>query len=80
MPNLNMGDYKGWTGLSPPATYPSTVGNEANKGSLYPRLYVYAIYYYSSVDQGYSIFIRSPLLEYLPWGQTMNPQANRNIA
>jgi hypothetical protein len=26
-----MGDYEGWTGLSPPAAYPSTVGHEANK-------------------------------------------------
>jgi hypothetical protein len=24
----NMGDYKGWTGLSPPAAYPSTVERE----------------------------------------------------
>jgi hypothetical protein len=32
-PNLNMGDYNGWTWLSPPATYPSTVGHEANEGS-----------------------------------------------
>ena len=30
----NMGDYKGWTGLSPPATYPPTMGHEANEGSL----------------------------------------------
>jgi hypothetical protein len=30
----NMGDYKGWIGLSPPAAYPLTGGYEANKGSL----------------------------------------------
>ena len=30
----DVGDYKGRTGLSPPAAYPSTVGHEANKGSL----------------------------------------------
>ena len=30
----NVGDYKGRIGLSPPTAYPSTVGNEANKGSL----------------------------------------------
>jgi hypothetical protein len=28
------GDYKGWTGLSPPAAYPSTMGNKANKGNF----------------------------------------------
>ena len=49
MPNLNMGDYKGWTGLSPPTTYPSTMGNEANEGSFKPRHHIYAIDYYSSV-------------------------------
>jgi hypothetical protein len=27
-------EYKGWIGLSPPAAYPLTIGNEANKGSL----------------------------------------------
>ena len=32
--NLNVGDYKGRTGLSPPTANPSTVGNEANEGSL----------------------------------------------
>ena len=32
--NLNAGDYKGWTGLSPPTSYPSTMGHEANEGSL----------------------------------------------
>jgi hypothetical protein len=30
----NVGDYKGWIGLSPPATYPSAVGHEANEGNL----------------------------------------------
>jgi hypothetical protein len=76
----NMGDYKGWTGLSPPAAYSSTVEYEANEGSLLPRHHVYAIDYYSSVDQGYFIFIRSPLLEYPPQGQTMNPQISKSIA
>ena len=33
-PYLNMGDYKGRTGLSPLAAYPSTMGHEANEGSL----------------------------------------------
>ena len=33
-PYPNMGDYKGRTGLSPPAAYPSTVEYEANEGSL----------------------------------------------
>ena len=47
--NPNMGDYKGRTGLSPPAAYPSTVGNEANKGNFELRHRVYAIGYYSSV-------------------------------
>jgi hypothetical protein len=30
----DVGDYKGWTGLSPPVVYPSTMEYEANKGSL----------------------------------------------
>ena len=34
MPYPDVGDYKGRTGLSPPATYPSTVEYEANEGSL----------------------------------------------
>ena len=33
-PYPSVGDYKGRIGLSPPAAYPSTVGYEANKGSL----------------------------------------------
>ena len=48
-----MGDYEGWIGLSPPAVYPRTMEYEANEGSLKPRHHVYAIDYYSSVDQGY---------------------------
>jgi hypothetical protein len=51
--NLNMEDYKRWIGLSPPAAYPSTVGHEANEGSLQPRHHVYAIDYYSCVVHGY---------------------------
>ena len=31
MPYLNVGDYKGWIGLSPPIAYPSTMGHEANE-------------------------------------------------
>jgi hypothetical protein len=31
MSNPNMEDYKGQTGLSPPAAYPSTMGNEENE-------------------------------------------------
>ena len=52
-PKPNMGGYIGRTGLSPPAAYPSTVGNEANGCILQPRHHVYAIDYYSSVDHGY---------------------------
>ena len=48
---LDVGDYEGRTGLSAPTIYPSTVGNEANEGSLKPRHHVYAIDYYSSVGQ-----------------------------
>jgi hypothetical protein len=33
-PYPNVGDYRGRTGLSPPAAYPSTMGYEANEGSL----------------------------------------------
>ena len=43
-----MGDYKGQTGLSPLAVYPSNVEYVANEGSLKPRHHVYAIDYYSS--------------------------------
>jgi hypothetical protein len=50
---LDVGDFEGWTGLSPPAACPSTVEYEANEGSLYPRHHIYAIDYYSSVEQGY---------------------------
>ena len=34
MPYPNMGDYEGWTGLSPPAAYPTTMEYKANEGSL----------------------------------------------
>ena len=44
----NVEDYEGWTGLSPPAAYPSTVEYKANECSLYPRHQAYAIDYYSS--------------------------------
>ena len=33
-PYLDVGDYEGWIGLSPPVAYPSTVEYEANEGSL----------------------------------------------
>ena len=33
-PYPNVGDYKGRTGLSPPAAYPSTGGYEANEGNF----------------------------------------------
>ena len=49
MSNLDMAEYKGWIGLSPPAAYPSTVEHEANEGSLQSRQHVYTIDYYSSV-------------------------------
>jgi hypothetical protein len=31
-PYSDVGDYKGWIGLSPPIAYPSTEGYEANEG------------------------------------------------
>ena len=31
MSNPDVGEYEGWTGLSPPAAYPSIMGNEANE-------------------------------------------------
>ena len=52
-PYLDVGDYKGRIGLSLSTAYPSTVEYEANEGSLEPRHHVYAIDYYSSIDQGY---------------------------
>ena len=51
-PYPNVGDYKGWIGLSPPAAYPSTMEYETNEGSLQPRYHVYTIDYYSSAEQG----------------------------
>jgi hypothetical protein len=33
MPYPNVGDYKGQIGLSPPVTYPSIGGYEANEGT-----------------------------------------------
>ena len=33
-PYPNMGDYKGWTRLSPPTAYASTMGYEANEGNM----------------------------------------------
>jgi hypothetical protein len=55
-PYPDMGDYEGWTRLSPPAAYPSTVRHEANEGSCQPRHHVYAIDYYFSVC---SVFVRA---------------------
>jgi hypothetical protein len=34
MSYLDMGDYEGRIGLSPPTAYPTTMEYEANKGSL----------------------------------------------
>ena len=48
-PYLDVGDYKGRTGLSPPTVYPSIVEYEANEGNLQPRHHVYAIDYSSIV-------------------------------
>jgi hypothetical protein len=33
----NVGDYKGWTGLSPPSAYPSTGGTVISEGSRVRR-------------------------------------------
>jgi hypothetical protein len=55
---LDVGDYEGWTGLSPPAAYPSTMEYEENEGNLQSRHHVYAIDYYSSVRR-LSLFIRA---------------------
>ena len=30
----DVGDYKGWTGLSPPAAYPTTMGDKANEDNF----------------------------------------------
>ena len=49
--NPNMGNYEGRIGLSPLATYPSTMGNEANDGDFSLRHHIYAIGHYSSVGQ-----------------------------
>jgi len=50
-PNLNVGDYEGWTGLSPPAAYPDRLwGRDAINSNLWPRHHAYASDYYSSPD------------------------------
>ena len=49
MSNLDVGEYEGQTELSPPTTYPSTMGNKVNEDSFYPRHHVYTIDYYSRV-------------------------------
>jgi len=50
-PNPHVGDYKGRTGLSPPAAYPDRPWRRyANNGNLQPRHHVYASDYYSSPD------------------------------
>jgi hypothetical protein len=47
-----VGDYKGQTGLSPPAAYPDRPWERvANKGNLKARHHVYAIDYCFSPDQ-----------------------------
>ena len=60
MLNLDMGEYKGQTGLSPPTAYPSTVGNKVNEDSSYPRQHVYTIGYYSSVHARVIRLYQSP--------------------
>jgi hypothetical protein len=75
----HVGDYKGWTGLSPPVAYPLTMGHEANEGSLKPRHHVYAIDYYSSMIWFIHLY-QGPLLDHSPWGRTMNPQTSKSIA
>jgi hypothetical protein len=57
----------------------NTVGLTANKGNLEHKHHVYAVDYYSSVAQGYSISTRGPLLQYPLQERTINPQTNNNI-
>jgi hypothetical protein len=78
-PYPNVGDYEGWTRLSPPAAKPSTGGYKANEGSRQPRHHVYAIDYCSSVRRVIRLY-QGPLLEHLPWGRMMNPQTSKSIA
>ena len=69
----------GRTGLSPPVVYPTIPAeHETNKGNLRPRHYAYAFDYYSRVAQGYSVFIRGPLLEYPLRELMMNPRTKEN--
>ena len=76
---LDVGEYKGWTGLSPPTAYPSTMEYEANEGNLQPRHHIYAIDYYSSVRRVIRLY-QGPLLEYLPQGRMMIPQTSKSKA
>jgi hypothetical protein len=48
------------------------MGLAANKGNLLPKYHVYAVDYYSSVAQGYPVFIRGPILEYPLQERMMN--------
>jgi hypothetical protein len=53
----DVGNYKGWTGLSPSATYPLTVGYHHTKGSCAPEHYarVYGNYLYPPGLQPYRL-------------------------
>ena len=78
-PNLNMGDCKGCTRLSPPSAYPDRPwGRDANNGNVKPRHHVYAINSYSSpgqtLSQDLSPSARTPFTQ----GWMMIPQANDN--
>jgi hypothetical protein len=50
-PYPNVEELEGWTELSPPAAYPSTMEHEANEGNFELKHHVYAIGYNSSVGQ-----------------------------
>jgi hypothetical protein len=73
-PTPNLRDFERQTGLSPSAAYLATPWElTANKGNLRPKHHVYIIDYYSSIAQGYPVFIKGPVLEYPLQEWTMNP-------
>ena len=75
-----MGEYEGWTELSPPAAYPSTMGNEANKDTFSLDTTSTLSTTTLACMQGLSVSIRALLLEQPPQGQTTNPQTSKSIA
>jgi hypothetical protein len=74
-PYPNVGDYKGQTGLSSPATYPSTV--EYGQTKVAANLDTTSKLLATTLALGGVIRLyQGPLLEHPPWGRTTNLQTS----